>query len=39
MFRWILDASLRNRALVLAAAAVLLVWGAWQTARSTACPA
>ena len=34
MFRTLLDASLRNRVLVLAAAAVLLGWGAWQTSRT-----
>ncbi len=34
MFKWILDASLRNRALVLAAAVVLLLWGGWQASRT-----
>ncbi|MEI7444839.1 MAG: efflux RND transporter permease subunit [Burkholderiales bacterium] len=34
MFRWILEASLRNRLLVLAGAAVLLVLGALQLART-----
>jgi HME family heavy-metal exporter len=34
MFARILDASLRNRVLVLAAALVLVVWGTWQTLRT-----
>ncbi len=34
MFRWILDASLRNRVLVLAAAAALLGLGGWQATRT-----
>ncbi|HYF59520.1 MAG TPA: efflux RND transporter permease subunit, partial [Burkholderiaceae bacterium] len=34
MFARILDASLRNRVLVLAAAAVLLAWGAYQATRT-----
>ncbi len=34
MFRHILDASLRHRVPVLAAALVLLLWGAWQAART-----
>jgi HME family heavy-metal exporter len=34
MFKWILDASLRNRMLALAAAAVLLVLGALQLTRT-----
>jgi HME family heavy-metal exporter len=34
MFKWILDASLRHRVLVLAAAVVLLLWGAWQATRT-----
>ncbi|HWS75984.1 MAG TPA: efflux RND transporter permease subunit [Quisquiliibacterium sp.] len=34
MFKWILDASLRNRVLVLAMAAVLLAGGAWQAGRT-----
>lgn len=34
MFKWILDASLRNRVLVMAMAIVLLLWGGWQTSRT-----
>ena len=34
MFKWILDASLKSRVLVLAAALVLLAWGGWQAART-----
>ena len=34
MFARILDASLRNRVLVLAAALVLVVWGTWQGLRT-----
>jgi HME family heavy-metal exporter len=34
MFKWILDASLRSRVLVLAAALVLVLWGGWQATRT-----
>ena len=34
MFKWILDASLRNRVLVLALALALMAWGGWQASRT-----
>mgnify|MGYP002778306561 CR=1 FL=1 len=34
MFKWILDASLKSRVLVLAAAAVLMLWGGLQATRT-----